>query len=158
MEKEYNDYQILSPHKMEEIAKAYLKEFQLSKNNQAKRNIEVSNLFTELYSNICHLQLVVSKNFFYAKHKDINLVLNQIQKCFNILNIPLPKTENINKNQNYCSLIQSSIHTCAQILKIYYSQNSLISENQKEEIILICINLIQNLPYLLGQCKYRKPF
>lgn len=143
MENEYNDYQILNPVQMEQIARAYLKEFEnINKNTLPNDWLECLNA---TYNCIKQLKSVCNKRFYDHKQTQIKNIINRLEKIYKNLNIEIKNQTN--SNFNYCELIQKAIYNCGKL--IYICPNVEI-ENLAQ--------IVQQLPYLLGTCKYRKPF
>lgn len=148
----YDDFKILSPEKMDIVAKKYFQELKNIRPDPLFDNPQCTSHLDILLEALCVVQTEImnlsnfcTRKFFSLRRVQIEKILGKISQM--VKNFPQKKYTP--KARNYCNGITFSIqHLCSAI------KNSLKC-GESHEIIKDCLDLITMLTGLLGECKYR---
>lgn len=162
MDNEYNDYQIISPSDMQEVAKKYyqkLSEINNKKNEENKNKLtEINNYLSKINNNIFLLKKFCNARNLKEKLNIVNLIENEFIKIKNNFNFQVIKSD---KNpKNYCSAITSCINDLSCVINLCLNFNCINIEekNNMNNCIINCLILIKYFSNLIGECRYRNWF
>lgn len=154
---EYNDYQIMTPDKMDMLAKEYFKKI--------NTNCNLSLQYKEIISYLLKVEALTEKLITYCNTRRLFDKKNIAQSCKQNIkklldNFSTLKTQDVPPlyAKNYCEAIFLCINNINLIIKICIEtlcQN--IDENSTKTIkncALVCIGISNNLAKMFVPCKY----
>ena len=168
MDMEYNDYQILSPDKMEFISKKYfekMKELEIKQNEiKTQKKQKCNEILFNLNTKLAKTYIMLEK---FCKYCEYNHIKNRKQNAYEVQKdileiaskIPFENTQITDENKyNYCSLIYDSIFNLCDCVTLCFEiekENVQEINNFVDETQNTLIKDIKKLSALFVYCKYR---
>lgn len=154
----YDDFKILSPEKMDVLAKKYFEALKMPPHKSESESLLENANFLKIISSlnlvfveISNIPNLCTKRFYYNKHAEVMKIVDKISKIVD----KYPRENYRPKAQNYCSSITLCINELCLAIKnslaLCEAQNCQTLKNIAEE----CLKLIAMMSNLFGECKYR---
>ena len=154
----YDDFKILSPEKMDIVAKKYFDALNTSRDlytsDYLKTNphfdkmlMSLNNVFVEM-SNISK---VCTRRFYLNKREMVITVVNKISKIIN----KYPKKNCSIQTHNYCHAITFCIQELCSVVKNSFNIDKVEQCPEITIIVKECLDLIAIISSLVVECKYR---
>ena len=154
MENTYNDYLIMTPDVMEQIAKDYKKALEKNTKNSYGQIIE---LLSNVILKIGTLEKVCSKRFFNYKKEQIHKIHEIMLNLYSQFSNDKIVCETYLKT-NYCALLKDIINELSEIIEVCLSNLKNCKDTLLDSCILSCLVCIKNSSSLFGECRYRSFF
>jgi len=144
MNNEYNDYQILSPEKMEELAKKYQEELRNNSSPKPSSQTQLPESFYECFFQLKHT-LATIKNYLTKRRKKDNRVF-VIDKMLSSLS-EIKSKQNFSKQLKYAKSYYDAVKIC--FVCISQMIDNLLSTNSKSDNIFTFLTILKDLTALL---------